>query len=127
MLEITNLLVPELNDAPKSISNMCLWIKENISPDVPLHFARFFPNYQLNKHYATPLEKLEKAYNIAQNVGLRYVYLDSIGSHKATSTYCPKCGEVLIQRSESKVDIIGMQDGQCIKCENKIPGLWNVK
>ena len=124
MLEITNLVVPELNDTPQLISDMSVWIKENVSPDVPLHFARFFPNYQLAKHYATPLETLEKAYDIAKNAGLQYVYLDNVGNHKATSTYCPKCGEMLIQRSESKVDIVGMKNGQCMKCEYEIPGVW---
>jgi len=103
---------------------MSIWIRENVGPNVPLHFARFFPNYQLAKHYATPLETLEAAYDIAKNAGLQYVYLDNVGSHKATSTYCPKCGEMLIQRSESKVDIVGMKNGQCMKCEHKIQGVW---
>jgi pyruvate formate lyase activating enzyme len=124
MLEITNLIVPELNDTPQLISDMSIWIRENVSSDVPLHFARFFPNYQLAKHYATPLETLEAAYDIARSAGLQYVYLDNVGSHKATSTYCPKCGEMLIRRSESKVDIVGIKNGQCMKCEHKIQGIW---
>ena len=124
VLEITNLLVPELNDTPKLIADMVVWIKENVGADVPLHFARFFPNYQLAKHYATPLEKLEQAYEIAENAGLQYVYLDNVGNHKATLTYCPECKEVLIQRSESKVDVVGMQDGQCMRCGHRIPGVW---
>ncbi len=124
MLEVTNLVVPQLNDNPQLISKLCVWLKNNAGADVPMHFAKFFPNYQMLKHYATPLETLEKAHKIAKDAGLQYVYLDNVGNHDATSTYCPKCRNMLISRTMSGVKITGMKDGQCIKCTQAIQGVW---
>ena len=124
MLEITNLIVPQLNDNPQIISGMCAWLKNSLGADVPMHFSKFFPNYQMLKHYATPLETLEKAHKIAKDAGLQYVYLDNVGNHDATSTYCPQCGNILISRTISEVKITGIKNGECVKCAHSIPGVW---
>jgi pyruvate formate lyase activating enzyme len=42
-LEITNLIVPTLNDDPAKIEEMCKWVYENLGPYVPMHFTRFWP------------------------------------------------------------------------------------
>ncbi|MGA2316791.1 MAG: AmmeMemoRadiSam system radical SAM enzyme [Thermodesulfobacteriota bacterium] len=52
-LEIVNLVIPTLNDDPKMIDEMCLWIKENLGVDTPLHFTRFHPDYKLT-HSTAP-------------------------------------------------------------------------
>jgi pyruvate formate lyase activating enzyme len=123
-LEITNLIVPQLSDSPEMIARMCKWIKDNLGADVPLHFARFFPNYQLMDSYSTPLETLERAWEIAKSVGLQFVYLDNVGEHKATATYCPKCGRKLIERSNGVVNILSLKGGRCDRCGGEIPGIW---
>ncbi len=124
MLEITNLVIPEYNDNLQLIADMSKWLKDNVGIETPLHFARFFPNYQMAEHYATPLKTLEAAWEVACNVGLQYVYLDSVGKHDAMLSYCPQCGKVLIERSESEINIVGMKDGKCINCAHQIPGVW---
>ncbi|HOM94198.1 MAG TPA: AmmeMemoRadiSam system radical SAM enzyme, partial [Candidatus Saccharicenans sp.] len=40
-LEIVYLVIPTLNDDPKEIRQMALWLKTEIGPDYPLHFSRF--------------------------------------------------------------------------------------
>ena len=65
-LEIVNLLIPGLNDNHDDIKRMCLWIKEHLGDDVPLHFSRFFPNYKLTNIPATSIKGLEKAHQIAK-------------------------------------------------------------
>ena len=60
-LEITNLVLPGLNDVPEQIEKMCLWIKENLGADTPLHFSRFWPQYKLTNLHPTPVETLEMA------------------------------------------------------------------
>ncbi len=72
-LEITNLVIPGYNDDQDSIIKMCLWIKENLGPDTPVHFSRFHPEYKLLGVILTPIETLEKARQIAADSGLKYV------------------------------------------------------
>lgn len=76
-IEITNLLIPGLNDNPKEIEEMCKWIKENLGEKTPLHFSRFFPMYQLKDVPITPVETLEKAKQIGDKY-LKYVYLGNV-------------------------------------------------
>jgi len=125
MLEITNLIVPGHNDAPQDISNMTKWIKENLGSDVPLHFIRFFPNYQLTELPATPIETLETAYDIARSNGLEYVYIGNIPGHKRESTCCPNCGAELVHRNGEEVSILELDAaGKCGRCGRTIPGIW---
>lgn len=124
-LEITNLIVPTLNDDPNKIKEMCVWIRDNLGPDTPIHFSRFWPQYKLTNLYPTPIETLEMAKDAATAIGLNYVYLGNVPGHPAESTYCPGCKKVLIKRSG--YIILGNQiiDGKCGFCGNAIPGIWN--
>ena len=76
-VEITNLIIPRLNDTTRHFENLVNWIKENIGADIPLHFSRYFPHYKMKTSSATPIETLEQAYEIAKRK-LRYVYLGNI-------------------------------------------------
>ena len=125
VLEITNLIVPGRNDDHQDISNMATWIRENLGSDVPLHFPRFFPNFQLTDIPATPVETLDAAYDIARSSGLNYVYVDNVPGHERGSTYCPGCGIKLIHRSGSEVTILELDEkGHCGKCGHAVPGIW---
>ena len=97
-VEITNLVVPTLNDDPAQIKEMVVWIKDNLGPDVPVHFARFHPMYKLNTLYPTPVQTLEKARDLAVGVGLNYVYIGNVPGHPYENTYCPSCKQSLIER-----------------------------
>lgn len=77
-LEITNLIIPGLNDDMKMIEKMCKWIKKELGEDVPIHFSRFFPNYLMQDIEPTPKETLFKAEEIAKKVGLKHVYLGNV-------------------------------------------------
>jgi pyruvate formate lyase activating enzyme len=98
MVEITNLIVPTLNDDLKLIGEMCAWIKENLGPDVPLHFSRFHPQYRLQKLPPTPLETRRQAHRAALDRGLRYVYTGNVPYDERSNTFwirgglCPQCG-----------------------------------
>ncbi|TBR15731.1 AmmeMemoRadiSam system radical SAM enzyme, partial [bacterium] len=81
-IEITNLILPGLNDNPEEIKRMCLWIKESLGPATPLHFSRFFPTYKFIALNPTPVETLEKARNIAIGCGLKYVYIGNVPGHR---------------------------------------------
>jgi len=123
-LEIVNLHIPTLNDNPQDVRRMCLWIKENLGKDTPLHFSRFFPAYRLTTLSATPIKKLEKAHKIAKEVGLEYVTIGNLPGHKYNSTFCPNCQKRLIRRIHFQVLSNNIKDGKCKFCGHKIPGIW---
>ncbi len=75
-IEITNLIIPGLNDNFREIEEMCKWIKNNLG-DVPIHFSRFFPMYKMKDKEPTPLKTLEKAYKIAKR-HLSFVHLGNV-------------------------------------------------
>lgn len=121
--EITNLLIPTLNDKESQIKEMCTWIKDNVGLEIPLHFSRFFPYYKLNKLPPTPADSLLKARNIALKTGFKFVYVGNVYIEGAEDTYCPKCKEAVITREGFSVVSNKIKDGKC-KCGEKIAGVW---
>ncbi|MFA5062657.1 MAG: AmmeMemoRadiSam system radical SAM enzyme [Candidatus Omnitrophota bacterium] len=123
-IEITTLLLPGFNDDEESLRKMCLWIKDNLGPDTPLHFSRFFPMYKLISLNPTPVESLEKARNIAIKCGLKYVYIGNIPANPAENTYCPRCGKIVIERRGYFIVRNDLKDGKCKFCGENIAGIW---
>ncbi|MEW6586050.1 MAG: AmmeMemoRadiSam system radical SAM enzyme [Nitrospirota bacterium] len=123
-LEITNLVIPTLNDDMKMIKEMCRWIVKNLGPDVPIHFSRFFPNYKLANLPPTPIETLTSARNTALDAGMKFVYIGNI-RHEAESTFCPKCKKLLIERIGYFVRQNHLSNGNCKFCKTTIPGVWS--
>jgi len=122
--EIVTLLIPTLNDSPEELKKMCSWIKENLGEDIPLHFTRFSPAYKLTKLFPTPIENIERAYNIAKATGLKYVYVGNVPGHEFNSTFCPKCNKLLIKRLGFSILEYNITEGKCKYCGEKIPGIW---
>lgn len=123
-LEIVNLVIPTLNDRPEDIKRMCIWIRENLGPEVPLHFSRFAPSYKLTDLPPTPIKTLEQAHTIAREVGLDYVTVGNVPGHKYNSTFCPQCRNLLIERTHFSVLSNNIEEGKCKSCGHKIPGIW---
>ncbi len=123
-LEIVNLMIPTYNDDPDDVRAMCRWIADTLSVEVPIHFNRFSPAYQLTALPRTPIETLEQAARIADEAGLHYVYIGNYPGHRRNSTYCPQCGQLLIERRHFSVLSIALDQGHCIACGHPIPGFW---
>ncbi len=123
-LEITNLIVPTLNDDMQTIKKMCVWIRDNLGPETPLHFSRFSPMYKLKNLYLTPVSTLEKAKEVAESAGLKYVYIGNVPGHPAENTFCPDCQNVLIQRIGYSIKQNNIIGGKCKFCGRPIPGIW---
>ena len=124
-VELTNLVVPTLNDSEEDITELCKWIVGNVGRDVPLHFSRFHPTYQLANLPPTPVGTLMRAREIALGQGVRHVYVGNVPDTKASHTYCPGCGSLLIKREGYRVvqNRVG-EDGSCDLCGQRIPGIW---
>lgn len=120
-IETITLVIPEKNDSPEEIAQIVDWVHENLGEKTPMHFTRFYPMYKMNNHYPTPLETLEKAYDIAKERGMKYVYLGNVMDHRYENTYCPECNALLIDRRGFRVSAIKIKDGKCPECGEKIP------
>ncbi len=123
-LEVTNLIVPDLNDAPAGIRDLSRWHVDNLGPDVPLHFSRFYPMYKLTNLPPTPEATLTQARQIALEEGLNYVYVGNVPGHPGNNTYCPKCGFTLVERRGYEILAYRLTGNKCPKCGEAIPGLW---
>ena len=121
--EITNLMIPTLNDDPAETRKLSEWILTHLGPDVPLHFTAFHPDFKLQDKPRTPSKTLDHARQVALDVGLRYVYEGNIYSDGA-NTYCPKCQERLVQRAWHDVTGNRIKDGACPQCRFTISGVW---
>jgi len=125
LVEITNLIVPTLNDDLKMIERMCKFVAENYGKDTPLHFSAFYPAYKLKNLPRTSPKILKDAYDIARSFGLYYVYTGNVRIGKGTeNTFCPKCSEMLIERYGYVVASYKIKDGKCPSCNTKIYGIW---
>lgn len=123
-LEITNLLIPGFNDDEKMIREMCKWLIDNGFSDTPLHFSRFFPTYKLNDTPPTPEKRLFKAKEIAEETGIRYVYIGNVSHTNGENTFCPACKNLLVERKGFSVTKNRIAGGKCSFCGEEIAGDW---
>ncbi|MBM3570615.1 MAG: AmmeMemoRadiSam system radical SAM enzyme [Alphaproteobacteria bacterium] len=123
--EITTLLIPGENDSPAELEAMTRWIAAELGPDVPLHFSAFHPDYRMRDKPATPPATLARARHIAIEQGLRYVYTGNVHDAARQSTYCPCCGERVVDRDWYKIRAYRLDDeGRCKSCGTQIPGVF---
>ncbi|MBL6988648.1 MAG: AmmeMemoRadiSam system radical SAM enzyme [Bacteriovoracaceae bacterium] len=122
-IEITRLVVPHHSDDLKDIEQMCKWIVENLGRDVPLHFSRFHPAYNLRYLPSTPIPLLEEAYRVAKVAGLHFVYVGNVPGSDYQDTICPKCKTHVIKRNGYSIQNNLLQGGKC-SCGEQIPGVW---
>jgi pyruvate formate lyase activating enzyme len=97
-LEVTTLVIPDLNDDPAELRDAARFIAQELRPDTPWHISRFFPAYRMADIPPTPLATLQRAQQIGFEEGLQYVYVGNIPDAKSQDTFCPACGRLLIRR-----------------------------
>ncbi|MBN1559248.1 AmmeMemoRadiSam system radical SAM enzyme [candidate division KSB1 bacterium] len=123
--EIVYLVIPGQNDDRKELEAMCAWIYKELGPDTPLHFSRFHPQYRLKNLPSTPVKTLTMARQIGLDSGLHFVYTGNVPGDPGENTYCPACGEIVIQRVGFAVVSMSLHNGTCDKCGAAIAGIWS--
>ena len=121
--EVTTLIIPEENDSRKELSQIAQFIK-GVSPDIPWHLSVFHPDYQMIDKEPTSQKKLLEAHQVGKKAGLKYLYLGNIVDSKHASTYCPKCGKLLVERDGYNLLGLNIKRGVCLGCGQKIAGVW---
>ncbi len=124
-LEITNLIVTSSNDSKEQIQDLIDFVKNELGPEIPLHFSRYYPQYKLDLP-ATPVETLLMAREMAIKSGLKYVYLGNVRDAEHSNTYCRTCGELLIRRTGYSVRFPNItKDKKCKKCFDSNSIIWH--
>ncbi len=77
-VEITNLFIQSINDDLDMIRQLCRWLANNGLAEAPLHFSRFFPRYKMQDTPPTPIATLKAAKRVAEEEGIKYVYLGNV-------------------------------------------------
>jgi pyruvate formate lyase activating enzyme len=124
--EITNLIIPGHNDGDGEFDEMSGWIAERLGPDVPLHFTAFHPDFKMLDVPPTPPATLSRARAIARRNGLQYVYTGNVHDAGGSSTYCPGCGRMVVERDWYRLGAYRLTaDGRCERCGTQVPGRYD--
>lgn len=123
-LELVTLVVPTLNDDPRTVREMCRWIARTLGSAVPLHFGRFVPQYRLRGLPRTAVTTLERCRDIALEAGLQHVYIFNLSPHEGNNTVCPSCRREVIVRLGLRVVKNEAAGGKCGHCGTALPGVW---
>ena len=71
-LEITTLLINDLNTDEDHIRSICNFVLEELGEEVPIHFSRFFPMHKMSDESPTKIDYLLRAKEIAIDMGMEY-------------------------------------------------------
>jgi pyruvate formate lyase activating enzyme len=121
-VEVTNLVIPGLNDGEGETRALAEWIRDHMGADVPLHLSGFHPDYKMLDTPRTPDRTLTRAREIARIAGLHHVYTGNVHDPEGDTTFCPGCGERVIERDWFSVQRVRMRGGACASCGARIAG-----
>jgi pyruvate formate lyase activating enzyme len=123
--EITNLLIPGVNDSDEELERMTRWVVAELGPDVPMHFTAFHPDYKMLDRPPTPPHTLARARAIARENGVRFAYTGNVHDRDGGSTYCAECGALVIERDWYALGTYALDDhGSCAACGAQVPGVF---
>ena len=122
-VEITTLIIPTLNDSERELEEIAQFIL-SLGAEVPWHLSAFYPTYKLINLPRTPVATLHRAREIGLKTGLRYVYCGNIPGQGGEDTFCPHCGQNVIERMGFRVVKNDVAGGECRHCHAKIDGVW---
>ena len=121
-VELTTLVVPEINDREEELSRIAQFISE-VDVTIPWHISRFHPDYKLTDSQITPPETLNQAYLSGKKAGLRYIYIGNIPG-ESPQTICPSCNQMLISRRSFRVLENNVKNSRCPLCGEQVPGIF---
>ena len=125
-VEVVTLVIPDFNDSNEELWNASRFLS-GISADIPWHVTAFYPTYKHLNSEQTPADTIQRAAEIGQEAGLRYVYAGNLPGRVGSleNTYCPRCQALLIERTGYSVRSNRITTkGTCSQCGEAIAGVW---
>lgn len=120
-VEITTLIIPQLNDSKDWFQWEAQWILENLGPNTPVHLSRFYPTYLMRDRQQTPIKTMERMREVMMEEGLDYVFIGNVPGSEGESTFCPECGEKVIgRRGYNLISWNLTEEKNCTSCGRKI-------
>lgn len=119
-VEVVHLVVTGLNDNLESFGELCSKHLEFAGPEVPLHITAYRPALEYREP-PTPLPFLVKACCEAREAGILFPYLGNVSGHPYENTYCPECGELLLERSSFRLERDLTVGYSCPSCGYRLP------
>ena len=114
-IELTYLIIPGKNDSEKEIREFAAWCSD-LDSRVPVHFSRFHPDYKMTDVPPTPISTMEMAKRIGEEEGLKFIYMGNVRIPHGEDTYCPNCGDLLVERDGFTVASMKARNGRCPRC-----------
>jgi pyruvate formate lyase activating enzyme len=121
-VEITTLIIPELNDSEEELRELAGFIS-SLGKEVPWHISRFHPMYKMLDRSPTSVRILERARKIGLEAGLRYVYTGNVPGDAGEDTYCHRCGQLLVDRLGFQILKNQIKEKKCPKCGSPVDGV----
>lgn len=121
-VEVTTLIIPRYNDSDDFLKRAAEFIR-SIDPSIPWHVTQFYPAYKLTDQPRTPISTLRRARGIGLKAGLKHVYEGNVPGEGGENTYCPSCGELLIERFGFTLTKVNMKNSTCQRCGTHIDGI----
>ncbi len=121
-IELTYLVIKGYNDSENEIRKFSQWITNLSADKIPVHFSRFFPHYQMDDVPPTPVDTIHRAREIAQNEGLKHVYVGNV-INSGNNTLCANCNATLVKRTGFSVELkeYDISKDNCRKCGTSSP------
>ncbi len=116
-VEVTTLVIPDKNDSDDELDTIAGFIA-SVDRNIPLHLSAYYPafNYTRQSTKESTIARLTKR----ARAFLPFVYPGNTGGLNS-NTYCPGCGELLIERHGYRISNPGIQDGLCSSCGKAVP------
>jgi pyruvate formate lyase activating enzyme len=114
-VEVVTNVIPTMND-DEQLEGIATWIRDELGELTPWHVTRFYPHHQLSHLPPTPVATLERAYNIGQKAGLKFIYVGNVPGHSGENTTCYSCGKTIIQRWGYQTTVLGLENSKCKFC-----------
>jgi pyruvate formate lyase activating enzyme len=127
-VEVTTLVITDLNDSDEELSQIAAFIHDELGPDTPWHVSRYHPTYKYDAP-PTPIERLARAWEIGRETGLHYVFVGNVPGRmlprgvEGESTYCHNCTARLIARWGYSIRQNRVHDGACPECGAPVAGV----
>lgn len=116
-VEVSTLMVTDVSDDAGTARKVTEWVLTNLDARVPMHFVRFHPDYRMRDTIRTPVDRLERAREVALSMGARHVYLGNVYDTPFTNTICPSCSNVVVERYGLNARVTGLTaEGFCTTC-----------
>lgn len=123
-LEVTTLVIPDLNDSPQELRDCASFIARELGVDTPWHISRFHPGFKMHDRSPTPAETLLKAGEIGREEGLHHIYVGNVYELSSQDTVCSSCGAVLLHRMGFQLVRNNLVDGCCPECGAETAGIF---